>query len=49
MTQRNIIIGVVVLVVLVALFFFMSGETPEPEVATDPATTTEQPSAEPAN
>jgi hypothetical protein len=49
MTQRNMIIGAVVLVVLVVLFYMMSAGTPEPEVTTDPATETEPVPAAPAN
>jgi hypothetical protein len=41
------IIGAVGLVVLVALVFFMSGESPEPDVTTDPAA--ESAPAAPAN
>ena len=44
MMQRNIIImiGTMVLVVLVFLFYLISVGTPEPEVTTDPAAETEQ-------
>jgi hypothetical protein len=43
------IIAAVALVVLLVLFFLMSGGTPEPEVTTDPATATEPEPAAPAN
>lgn len=49
MSQRNLIIGAVILIVLIGLFYFMRGEAPAPEVVVEPPAAEEPAPAAPTN